>query len=479
MLLQVVVYFLGVVLLEQRALTRGIHAGKHVGNVAGERAVRSQNERAFAIQAGGGRRKHRHLQHLAVGSIGQIAVRPLQFSADQAQRRFLVGRIKDEQGLAVRGLYARRKPSVIFSIRQFDGSDHMVANQGRSRRIDDAAFTVHVQIVGSDADRLKHRDKQSGFVFAIAIAVAVNVAGIVRLQTANALHDDEVADVFLDIAGEPTQFGVEIGRSRNEFLSLGGDLGRGIGPMRFELILPQAESTPLVVDALNGVLPPHHRHVSRQCFPRRGRMEIFQIERGNVRNLPTQVVISCLDRRDRLEMTPRFGIMAARRQRQLKRLIHNRNRVLYSPGRHIHVGPEIVHDLAGDDGAGIVSGRPYIPGALGELGIRVFIVPHIDEIRIHGLKLSAVGGDRPRVEGVQLCVDVVIFTAVAAFAPLRLENANDGSLTFDGAILLVDGNEIVVEQEDGRGIADVCRRRRSCGINRPIRRRLRFFFGCS
>ena len=93
-------------------------------------------------------------------------------SANQAQRRFLIGRIEDEQGLAVRGLHTRRKPCVIFSIRQFDGSDHVVANQGRSQRIDDAAFTVYMEVISPNASCLKHRDQQCGFVFAVAIAVS-------------------------------------------------------------------------------------------------------------------------------------------------------------------------------------------------------------------------------------------------------------------------------------------------------------------
>jgi len=43
-------------------------------------------------------------------------------------------------------------------------------------RIDDAAAAVDVQVMGADADGLEHGDEQGGFVLAVAVAVAVDVA---------------------------------------------------------------------------------------------------------------------------------------------------------------------------------------------------------------------------------------------------------------------------------------------------------------
>jgi imidazoleglycerol phosphate dehydratase HisB len=59
---------------------------------------------------------------------------------------------------------------------------------------------VDVQVVGADADGLKHGDEQGGLVFAVTVAIAIDVAGIVRLPAADAPFDDEVADVLLDVA---------------------------------------------------------------------------------------------------------------------------------------------------------------------------------------------------------------------------------------------------------------------------------------
>ena len=79
------------------------------------------------------RLKHGHLQHLAVSSIGKVAVCALQLPTDQADWRFLIGRIEDQQGLPVRGFHARLQARIVFAVWQFDGSDHMVADQRRRR----------------------------------------------------------------------------------------------------------------------------------------------------------------------------------------------------------------------------------------------------------------------------------------------------------------------------------------------------------
>ena len=121
------------------------------------------------------------------------------------------------------------------------------------------------------------------------------------------------------------QLGVEIRRSCHQLLRFGGDLRSGIGAVRFKLIRPLADCSPLIVLALYGRISPHHGHARGQRLPGGVACTFSQIERRHVFDLPAQMVVRCFDGLDGCVAAPRIGIVAARRQRQLKRLIHQRN----------------------------------------------------------------------------------------------------------------------------------------------------------
>ena len=61
-----------------------------------------------------------------------------------------------------------------------------------------------------DAGDLEHGDEQSGFVFAVAIAVAEDVGGMIAPGAADSALDNEVANVFLDVFGDAAELGVEV-----------------------------------------------------------------------------------------------------------------------------------------------------------------------------------------------------------------------------------------------------------------------------
>ena len=353
----------------------------------------------------------------------------------------------------------------------------MVSDQRRRRRIDHAAFGVHSKVVSPDADGLEHRDHQSGFVLAVAVAVAIDIAGVMRLPSSDPFHDDEVADVFLDVARDTAQLGVEIGRTGHKFLRFGRNLRCWIGTMSYKLILPQAECLPLFRRALDSRVSPHHRHVCGQRLRRRNGVEIFQIESRNVCDFPTQMAILCLDGPDWVEVAPRVRIVAVRRQSQLKSFVHDRDRVLYPPNLGVHVRPQMSLEFASDDCAGVAAGRLQDAETIRFLHVCVPIGSDVRKVCIHGLELPPIRGNGPGVKVIQLFVCVILRSAVTALPSLRLEYAHGRSHTLDGVILLVHCNQILIEQDDGGGIANIYGRRRFGGFNCPIRRGLRFLLG--
>ena len=90
--------------------------------------------------------------------------------------------------------------------------------EGRLAGIDDAAAVVDGHVVGLDAGDLEHGDEQRGLVFAVAVAVAKDVGGMIGLKSADAALDDEVANVFLDRIGDAAELGVEVGSAGDEGL---------------------------------------------------------------------------------------------------------------------------------------------------------------------------------------------------------------------------------------------------------------------
>ena len=103
----------------------------------------------------------------------------------------------------------------------------MVADDRGRVGIDDAAAMIDHDQSAVDADGGEHGGEQGRFVFAVAVAIAEDVAGVVGLVAADAHLDDEVADLFLDELGDGLGLVVEVGLAADEFLGFGGDLRGG------------------------------------------------------------------------------------------------------------------------------------------------------------------------------------------------------------------------------------------------------------
>ena len=104
------------------------------------------------------------------------AVAALLVRGQIADGRAFVGGIEDEVALAVFGFDDGLEARVLDIGGNFDGGDHVVAEEGWIIGIDDAAAVVHGHVVGMDAGHLEHGDEQGGLVFAVAVAIAEDVA---------------------------------------------------------------------------------------------------------------------------------------------------------------------------------------------------------------------------------------------------------------------------------------------------------------
>ena len=125
---------------------------------------------------------------------------------------------------------------------------------------------------------------------------------MIGLQAADAAHDDEVADVFLDGVGDAAELGVEVRRAGDEFLRLGGDLRRWVGAVGLQGGDPLADGAPLVVLSFDGGIAPLDGHARGESGPFRTGRHVAQDEGGHVFDLPTPMVGSDLDGLDGLEL---------------------------------------------------------------------------------------------------------------------------------------------------------------------------------
>src|SRR6266702_5274019 len=137
---------------------------------------------------------------------------------------------------------------------------------------------------------LQHGNEQGGLVFAVAVAVAKDVGGVVGLEAADTAHDDEVPNVFLNVVCDTAQLSVEVGRNGDELLHLGGDFGRGVGAVGFEFGDPLADGAPLVIFAFDGGFAPLNGHALCESEPFRGGGDVTEGEGRLILDLPTPVI---------------------------------------------------------------------------------------------------------------------------------------------------------------------------------------------
>jgi hypothetical protein len=188
----------------------------------------------------------------------------LQIIGQVADGGALVGGVEDEIALAVFGLDDGHEARVLDVGGNLNGGDHVVAEERRVVRIDNAAAVVDRDVEGVNAGDLEHGDEQGGLVFAVAVLVAIDIGGVICLQAADAAHDDEVADVFLDEVGDAGELGVEVGCAGDEALRLGGNFRGGIGRLASSVVT----HWPMARHWLS-VPSRRHRPIARTCGRRR------------------------------------------------------------------------------------------------------------------------------------------------------------------------------------------------------------------
>ena len=208
---------------------------------------------------------------------------------------------------------------------------HVVAKHRGIIGVDEAPPVVNGHIEGVDAGHVQHGNQQSCLVFAIAVAVAKDIARMVGLMTAYAAHHNEVANIFLNCVRNTIQPSVEVGRSGDQRLHIGCYLRCGGGSIGFQQSKPLADSTPLLIGPGNGGISPLHAHTSRQGYPLWPGRNVAQIERWHVLQLPPPVIGCNLYRRDCLKIVPGLRMRATGRQINLKRLENDGDAVLNFP----------------------------------------------------------------------------------------------------------------------------------------------------
>ena len=206
-------------------------------------------------------------------------------------------------------------------------------------------------------------------------------------------------------------------------------------------------------------------------------MDVLEIERGHVLDLPAEMVGTDFDGLDGRELIPGLGEMSARGKSDFEGLGDDGDGGLDLPVFLVHIGAEVFLGFTNNDGAGVAGGGIDGANALSELEDGGFIGAMVDEVGFHGLELAAVGGEGPGAEVVELFVDVITDGAVGIAAALRLEDANRDALAFHGVVLLIDDNQVFVKEDDGRGV--FCGSGGGClgGFDRPLRGWLRLVFG--
>src|SRR6266702_4988774 len=320
---------------------------------------------------------------------------------------------------------------------------------------------------------LQHGNEQGGLVFAVAVAVAKDVGGVVGLEAADTAHDDEVPNVFLNVVCDTAQLSVEVGRTGDELLHLGGDFGRGVGAIGFEFGDPLTDGAPLIVFAFDGGFAPLNGHALGQRRPFGCGRDIAEGEGGLVLQLPSPVIGGDLDRFYGLVVVPGISVGMARRQVDFKGLVDDGNAGLEGPDFLLKVGLHQLFGFAEDGGAHITGGRMGDAGfASGEHGGNIGVAL-LGEVSVLGLILLFVGGDGPHAEVVDLLTLVVADFAGVATA-LRLKDANGFALTLDGATLGVDGFNVFVKEDHRGGVFGVVGGTRFRNIEAPLRERLAF-----
>ena len=241
--------------------------------------------------------------------------------------------------------------------------------------------------------------------------------------------------------------------------------------MRLQLLVPKTDGPPLGIRAPDSKVAPFDGHTRGQRSRWRRSVQILKIEGGHVLDLPAEMIRFNLDGFYWRRFVPCFCVMAAGRQGEFQRLEDD------GDGGFTHVRPEAGLGFADNHSAGIAGRGFHNAIAISCLHDGIGVCPYVREVRIHGMELAAVGGDGPGADVVEFFVNIVLCLALCVLTSLGFEDANRFTLAFDCVVLLIDGNQVLVEEHNGGRILGVGGRWCFGGVHGPLRGGLGLVFG--
>src|SRR5579864_562299 len=99
-------------------------------------------------------------------------------------------------------------------------------------------------VVGTNACDAQHCAQQRCLVFAVAVAVAENVARGMRLVTSYAYFNRDITNIRLDKVGDCPQFGIEIGFAGDHLLRFADNFGSWVPASRGQSAVPFSQGRP-------------------------------------------------------------------------------------------------------------------------------------------------------------------------------------------------------------------------------------------
>src|SRR5438876_5737592 len=99
-------------------------------------------------------------------------------------------------------------------------------------------------VIRIDSCYPEHAAQQRGFILAVSVAVAINIAGGVRLVASDSDFNRDVANLGLQEGSQSPNLRIEVGFAGDQSLDLFSDLGRGVSPPRGQSRIPMTNGGP-------------------------------------------------------------------------------------------------------------------------------------------------------------------------------------------------------------------------------------------
>src|SRR5580704_2112745 len=277
-----------------------------------------------------------------------------------------------------------------------------------------------------NADGGQHRREQSRLVLAVAVAIAEDIGGVVRLVAADAHLDDEVTNPLLNELGDGLGLVVEVGLVTGEFFGFGGNLWGCGEAVPGEVLIPLSDALPASLcgrsDAWAGIV---HGHTAFE----RGRIgaehDVIEIDGWGFLHLPTPALVLEVGGRDLLGMGPDGAVGKAGWKLEGEALVEARQIALEEPGLFGQIGMASLLVLVGDDAAGVAAGS--VCGSHLQIHEEVALagIANFDHLVVFDGILVAVGADAPDMHRENLAVLVEGDGDDALLPALGPENFND------------------------------------------------------